>query len=64
MVKVKIVVPGGAGFIGSHISDALIVRGHSVRIYDNLTPHVHPEQYTPEFLNEEAEFIEADIRDR
>ena len=60
----KILVTGGAGFIGSHITDALIERGHSVRIYDNLTPQVHTQQQIPEYLNEEAEFIAADIRDR
>ena len=59
----KILVTGGAGFIGSHITDALIERGHSVRVYDNLTPQVHT-QGQPEYLNREAEFIQGDIRDR
>lgn len=59
----KILVTGGAGFIGSHLTDALIERGHSVRIYDNLTPQVH-EQQTPEYLNRKAEFVAGDIRDR
>jgi len=61
--KMKILVTGGAGFIGSHITDALIERGHSVRVYDSLTPQVHTQQGIPEYLNEEAEFIDADIRD-
>jgi len=58
----KILITGGAGFIGSHIADALIKKGHSVRLYDNLTPQVHTE--IPEYLNEEAEFIEGDICNR
>ena len=35
-------VTGGAGFIGSHLVDALVDRGHEVTIYDNLDPQVHP----------------------
>ena len=33
----KILVTGGAGFIGSHISDALLAAGHEVHILDNLS---------------------------
>ncbi|MBM3240345.1 SDR family NAD(P)-dependent oxidoreductase [Candidatus Poribacteria bacterium] len=58
----KILITGGAGFIGSHVADALIKQGHSVRLYDNLTPQVHAE--IPEYLNEEAEFVKGDIRNR
>jgi len=58
----KILITGGAGFIGSHIADALIKQGHAVRLYDNLTPQVHTQ--IPEYLNKEAEFIEGDIRNR
>ena len=58
----KILITGGAGFIGSHIADTLIKQGHSVRLYDNLNPQVHTE--IPEYLNEEAEFIKGDIRNR
>ena len=56
-------VTGGAGFIGSFLVDALIRRGHAVRIYDNLEPQVHPDGKMPDYLNTEAEFIQADIRD-
>ena len=59
----KILVTGGAGFIGSHLVDALIKKGHSVRILDNLEPQVHGIlRRRPSYLNKEAEFIKGDIR--
>ena len=60
----KILVTGGTGFIGSHLADALVKQGHSIRVYDNLTPQVHTQQQIPDYLSEEAEFIKGDIRDR
>lgn len=38
----KILVTGGAWFIGSHIVDLLIQKGYRVRILDNLDPQIHP----------------------
>jgi dTDP-L-rhamnose 4-epimerase len=58
----KILVTGGAGFIGSHLVDALVDRGHEVTIYDNLDPQVHPGG-RPAHLNERAAFIQGDVRD-
>jgi len=64
----KILITGGAGFVGSHIADALIEEGDSVRLYDNLTPQVHTRM--PGYLSvlfekyKDVEFINADIRDR
>lgn len=54
--QVNILVTGGAGFIGSHLVDALIKKKHQVTVIDNFSTG------TREFLNPEAEFIEADIR--
>lgn len=58
----KILVTGGAGFIGGHLVDRLVSEGHSVRIYDNLEPQVHGGK-VPDYLNQDAEFIQADICD-
>lgn len=60
----KILVTGGAGFIGSYIVDKLVEEGHNVRIYDNLDPQVHPDSRKPDYLNRNAEFLKGDVRDR
>jgi dTDP-L-rhamnose 4-epimerase len=61
----KILVTGGAGFIGSHIVDALVARGHAVRVLDNLDPQVHGEaQPVPAYLSPEAELQIGDVRDK
>lgn len=60
----NILVTGGAGFIGSYIVDKLIEQGHSVRIYDNLDPQVHPGGNKPVYLNRHAQFIKGDVRNR
>jgi dTDP-L-rhamnose 4-epimerase len=58
----KILVTGGAGFIGSHLVDALVDAGHQVRVLDSLVPQVHgsaPARY----LNPAAELIRGDVAD-
>jgi dTDP-L-rhamnose 4-epimerase len=60
--KFNVLVTGGAGFIGSHIVDALVERGHRVRILDSLVSQVH-EDGLPEHLNPTAEFIRGDVCD-
>lgn len=58
----NILVTGGAGFIGSHLVDALIEKGHNVRILDSLVEQVHLGKI-PEHLNKHAEFIKGDVCD-
>ena len=61
----RVLVTGGAGFIGSHTVDQLIQRGDTVRVYDNLNPQVHGKNAErPKHLHPEAEFIRGDVRDR
>lgn len=59
----KIVVTGGAGFVGSHLVDALVARGHDVTVYDSFVPQVHGRE-RPDYLNKEAQIIKGDVRDR
>jgi dTDP-L-rhamnose 4-epimerase len=62
---VRILVTGGAGFIGSHLVDALIGAGHRVRVLDNLDPQVHGAGATrPRHRNAAAELLVGDVRDR
>ena len=61
----RVLVTGGAGFIGSHMVDLLLERRHKVRVFDNLEPQVHGEiDAPPAYLNRDAEFIRGDVLDR
>ena len=60
-----ILITGGAGFIGSHLADALLAAGHRVRALDNLSPQVHGgRDSAPDYLSDEVELIVGDVRDR
>jgi dTDP-L-rhamnose 4-epimerase len=59
-----VLITGGAGFIGSHLADALLQQGHRVRVLDSLDPQVHgAEQKRPEYLDPEVELLVGDVRD-
>jgi dTDP-L-rhamnose 4-epimerase len=61
----RVLITGGAGFIGSHVSDLLLDSGYAVRILDNLTPQVHGSHgHRPHYLNADAELVIGDLRDR
>lgn len=65
MAERNVLVTGGAGFVGSHLVDALVARGDRVRILDNLDPQVHgPERRRPPWLSPDAELVVGDVRDR
>jgi nucleoside-diphosphate-sugar epimerase len=58
---VRVLVTGGAGFIGSHLVDRLLASGHEMRILDSLDPQV-PDG-VPAYLAPEAELVISDVRD-
>jgi dTDP-L-rhamnose 4-epimerase len=60
----KILITGGAGFIGSHLADELLENGYKVAVLDNLSEQVHGHgAERPGYLNEEVELIKGDVRD-
>jgi len=59
----RALVTGGAGLIGSHVTDLLIRQGWRVRVLDNLEPNTH-RQGRPNWINPKAEFVQGDVRDR
>jgi dTDP-L-rhamnose 4-epimerase len=57
----KVLLTGGAGFIGQHVMRTLLARGHDVRVLDSLRPDVHSGvRWSPP---PDVEFVDADIRD-
>ncbi len=68
----RVLITGGAGFIGSHLADRLLAEGHEVRVLDNLSPQVHgdlltaaptPPRARPPYLAPAVELIVGDVRD-
>ena len=61
--RMHALVTGGAGLIGSHVTDLLVREGWKVRVLDNLEPNTH-KRGKPNWINPAAEFLEGDMRDR
>jgi dTDP-L-rhamnose 4-epimerase len=59
----RVLVTGGAGFIGSHVVEALLGAGHEVRVLDALLPSAHPAGPPPFPADQGLEFTRGDVRD-
>jgi dTDP-L-rhamnose 4-epimerase len=60
----KILITGGAGFIGSHLADELLNNGYEVRVLDTLASQVHgPKCERPDYLDSNVELVVGDVRD-
>jgi dTDP-L-rhamnose 4-epimerase len=63
-MKQRILITGGAGFIGSHLADELLSHGYAVRALDNLSEQVHGKGCRrPDYLHPEVELLVGDVRD-
>lgn len=62
-MSAQILITGGAGFVGSHLADALLEAGHRVRVLDSLAEQVHGGRL-PDYLSPEVELMIGDIRDQ
>ncbi len=59
----RVLITGGAGFVGSHLADELLERGHDVRVLDDLIEQVHEDRQWPAYLHKDAERVRGDVRD-
>ncbi|PZQ32905.1 MAG: NAD-dependent dehydratase [Stenotrophomonas acidaminiphila] len=61
--KERVLITGGAGFIGCAVSDLLVDAGHSVVVLDNLHPQIHERQERPAALHPSVELVVGDVTD-
>ena len=59
----RVLITGGAGFVGSFIADELLAHGYRVRALDVLDAQVHGDRARPDYLDESVELMDGDIRD-
>jgi dTDP-L-rhamnose 4-epimerase len=59
----RILLTGGAGFIGSHVARHLLMLGHEVRALDSLDAQVHGDGDRPGYLHPGVELVDGDVRD-
>ena len=65
MARKRVLITGGAGFIGSHLADELLAHGYRVRVLDSLAPRSHGDHRArPGYLATDVELLRGDIRDR
>jgi dTDP-L-rhamnose 4-epimerase len=60
----RILITGGAGFIGSHLADELLMHGYQVRVLDSLVEQVHERGLRPDYLADEVELVQGDVREQ
>jgi dTDP-L-rhamnose 4-epimerase len=60
----SVLVTGGAGYIGSHLVDRLVLQGYAVTVLDSLEPQVHRSGTWPSYANAGARYVRGDVRDR
>ena len=62
-MKERVLITGGAGFIGSHVADELLAYGYKVRVLDCLQEQVHGQAgKVPDYLSRDVEFVPGDVR--
>lgn len=60
----RVLITGGAGFVGSHLADELLAHGYQVRVLDALAAQVHGDDAQwPAYLSDEVERMQGDVRD-